>query len=114
MILARSPLDHTRGPKVTRYTLMSNPRPQRRVTITVPLLLHKELDTWAQNAVTIDPGAERSQIDVWCQSNSIITYQDSAATYAVTIDDYDWLAYQETGSERTLAGTLAVKLKVVN
>lgn len=115
--LARNTLDPTSGPLVTRYTLMSNPRPQRRITITVPLLMYKQVEDRSGQTVTQDTGLERAAIDGWLQSNQIITYQDAVSTYSVTVDDYDFLPYQAVGNEQSndsLDGTLGVKLKVVS
>lgn len=114
LTLTRDLSDHTSGPTITRFTLMSNPQPQRRVTIMLPLLLHHELSSRSQDTLTIDPAFERAQLDAWCQSNQIISYQDAASTFAVTIDDYDWLAYGEVDPQlRALEGTIGLLLKVI-
>jgi hypothetical protein len=60
-----------------------------------------------------NPSTERAAIDSWCQSGQIISYQYGTETYSVTVDDYDWLAYQPTGPGRVIDGTLGVVLKVI-
>jgi len=112
--LERSTIDTTSGPVVTRYTLMSNPQPQRRVEIMVPLQLHSEVQTHGGDTVAVNPGLERALIDGYCQAGEIISYQDPSGTYSVTVDDYDWIGYQPTGASRSLDGTLGVRLKVVS
>jgi hypothetical protein len=83
------------------------------VAIIVPLQLHKSIQMYTGDTLTIDPNVERQAIDAFCQSGEIISYTDPSGTYSVTVDDYDWIGYQPVGSDRSLDGTLGVKLKII-
>lgn len=114
LVLERDSLDAGQAPVVDRWTLLTNPAPERRVQIVAALYLHKEMKLRNGAGWTIDPLTERQQINAWMQSNEVITFQDSEVSYAVTVDDFEWhSADQIDPKNREWNGTLIVTLKEV-
>ena len=113
LTMARSALDATDAPVISRLTLMANPAPPRRVKITAPLMLHQELMLRNRRASRLDPSFERAQIESLLQSNQIVTFQETGASYAVTVDDFHWVPYEQNQpNHRRWDGTMVVELKV--
>lgn len=114
LTLARSGTDNTQAPVIDRWTLLANPAPERRVIITAALMLHRQQRNRTGQTYTVDPIFERAQIDDWMQSNQVINFQDAEATYAVTVDDFDWKAYENVDAKvRSWDGTCIVILKQI-
>lgn len=114
LVLARSATDATAAPIVNRWTLLTNPAPERRVQIDVALMLHSQVKLLNGQTKRYDPIFERNQINAWCQSNEVITFEDAESSYAVTVDDYDWRAYENVDPKvRSWDGTIIVSLKEV-
>lgn len=106
--------DPTQAPVVNRWTLMTNPAPERREMVVAALLLHQNLRLRNGTTKRIDPVFERSQIRAWLQSNEVISFQDSEQSVAVTVDDYEYKAMQNVDPKlRVWEGTLLVTLKII-
>jgi len=115
LTLERDVLDHTQAPIVDRWTLMTNPAPERRVSITAALYLYQELHLRNGSTVKIDPLTERQQINAWMQSNEVITFQDAEVSYAVTVNDFEWHASNQIDPKvRAWEGTMIVQLKEIS
>lgn len=113
LVLARD-ADPTQAPIIDRWTLLSNPAPERRVQFIVALLLHERIELRNKQTTTINPLFERNQINAWMQSNEVITFQDAEASYAVTVDDFEWRSNNNVNAHnRIWDGTDIVTLKVI-
>jgi hypothetical protein len=113
LVLARGS-DTTQSPIINRWTLLANPAPERRVQIDVMLKLHSRTNLLNGQTKTVDPLFERAQINAWCQSNEVITFQDAESSYAVTVDDFDWKAYANVDPKvRSWDGSILVSLKEI-
>lgn len=107
-------VDPLESPVVDRWTLLTNPAPERRVQIIAALYLHTQEHQRNGATTGIDPLTERQQIDSWMQSNEVITWQDSETSYAVTVDDYEWRgANQIDPKAREWEGTMIVTMKEI-
>lgn len=109
--LARSATDTTLGPVLTRHTLKSYPAPERSDSLFVPLLLHKKVQTLANDHFYYDVDAELDFLYSIRDSGQPVTYQELSNSYSVFIDEVEPRAYQinEDGSAWNM--TVALKLK---
>lgn len=107
-------VDPTAAPIIDRWTLLSNPAPERRVQILAALLLHQEVETVNGQTRRVNPRFERDQINAWMQSNEVIQFQDAEGAFAVTVDDFEWKSDNNVDRKnRVWNGTLMVTMKEV-
>lgn len=83
--------DLTQGPVFTRMTLLSDPIPERRFTITVPLVFRTNVTLRNQQRQTYNPPFERSVIVALYDTRQIVPLQDGDVTYPVVVDDFKWM-----------------------
>ena len=95
--------DTTQAPVVNRWTLLSNPAPERRIQIEIWIRLDSEIESTSGSTYRCNPIEEREQINAWLESNQVITFQDSEAQYAVTVNDIKWADRGRTSARRRLA-----------
>lgn len=83
--------DRTQAPVFTRLTLLSDPIPERRFTMTVPLVLRSQVRLRNDSTQRYNPPFERSVIVALYTTRQIVTFQDGDVTYPVVVDDFKWL-----------------------
>ena len=106
--------DTTQAPVVNRWTLLSNPAPERRIQIEIWIRLDSEIESTSGSTYRCNPIEEREQINAWLESNQVITFQDSEAQYAVTVNDIKWAARANVDAlNRQWNGTLWVRRRSI-
>lgn len=102
----------TLGPTVTRHTLRTYPGPNRGHIFMVPLLLHETLVVKGQEK-HIDPEERLNRIIRLVQEHRLVPYQEATSSWAVFVEDYEWIPDFETLDGKFWNGTCVVKLKAV-
>lgn len=103
----------TSGPTILRHTIRALPIPQLRRKITLPLLLHDKVQTNAGTWVYYVVADELAAIEHWRTSKQIMATQIGDENYAGAVDDFDFLAKQETAKGSFWQGTCLVYVKTV-
>lgn len=101
--------DTTTGPTITRHTLEANPAVDSGTFITVPVLLVEEEDT----GNTRDPAGELAFLKALRAASNRSTYQQAAQSYAITVEDVQFLPSHLTRDRSAYNGTAVVKMKTV-
>lgn len=102
----------TLGPIVTRHTLRTYPGPNRGHIFMVPLLLHEALVVKGQER-HINPEERLNRIIRLVQEHRLVPYQEAMSSWAVFVEDYEWMPSSETLDGKFWNGTCVVKLKAV-
>lgn len=108
--LDRSGSDSTTGPTFYRQTLRANPTSRSGFDILVPVRLHETVLV-GDAEYDLVPSVELAALDELRTSRRVVTYQEGGQSYAVTVENLDWIpeSIGRTGTE--LNGCLVVHLK---
>lgn len=103
----------TSGPTLLRHTVRAQPIPLLRQKVTLPILFHDRVDTNARTAVRYDCQAELAYLEDWRTTKRVLAVQIGTTSYSMAVDDFDFLAQQETKDRSFWQGTALVYLKTV-
>ncbi len=83
--------DHSDSTHLSRVTLLVDPIPERRFTMSLPLVFRSQITLRNGQRATTYPPFDRSVIvDLW-RSRQVVPVQDGDVTYAAALDDFKWM-----------------------
>lgn len=113
LILNRDASATTTGPTILRWTLKVNPATELREFIFVPFLVHETDNVPGIGNVPRDPQGELTFLKSLRASRSVTVYQEGSLSYAVVLEDYEWVPHHEITSHKAWNGTFVAKLKTI-
>lgn len=78
------------GPKLTGWTLRSQPAPVRAVLHTVPLLLFERIEDVNKVEVYQKPDDLRTDLELLVSSQEVVVFQVGIRAISVQIEDFEW------------------------
>jgi hypothetical protein len=103
----------TSGPTILRHTVRALPIPLLRRKITLPIVLHDRVQTNAGTWVKYVVSDELSAIESLRTTKSVVTTQIGDEAYSGAVDDFDFIAKQESRDRSFWQGTALVYIKTV-